>query len=92
MKNVFTRSLASLVSLVALALNGAGAGDEVIVVYNARLPESKALAEYYAQRRHVPTNQLFGLNLSTNETISRHEYRDALEKPLPRRTRWVEAA
>ena len=33
-------------------------GDEVVVVYNSRVPESKAVAEYYAQVRQVPEKQI----------------------------------
>ena len=57
-------------------------GQEVVVVYNSRLPESKALAEYYAQRRQVPASQIFGFALSTNDDISRAEFRDYLQQPL----------
>ncbi len=60
----------------------AATGEQVIVVYNTRVPESKALAEYYAEKRQVPTNQLFGFALSTNESVTRAEFRDALQKPL----------
>ena len=44
------------VALVTLAcpLRAAGPGDEVIVVYNRGLRESKSLAEYYAKQRRVP--------------------------------------
>lgn len=62
--------------------HASGAGDEVIVVYNSRLPESKAVAEYYAQKRQVPADQVFGFDLSTNEAISRVEFRDSLQQPL----------
>lgn len=57
-------------------------GDEVIVIYNSRVPESKEVADYYAQRRNVPTNQIFGFDLSTNLTMTRVEFRENLEKPL----------
>lgn len=57
-------------------------GDEVVVVYNRMQPESKALADYYAQRRHVPTNQVLGFEVSTNEEISRQQFRQSLQKPL----------
>jgi uncharacterized protein (TIGR03790 family) len=60
----------------------AAAGDEVIIVYNTRVPESKAIGEYYAQKRHVPTNQIFGFELSTTEEMSRAEFRDSLQNPL----------
>jgi uncharacterized protein (TIGR03790 family) len=77
-----------LVLLTILACGGvlssgaANPGDEVIIVYNTRVPESKGVADYYAERRHVPTRQIFGFPLSTNEDISRVEFRDALQKPL----------
>jgi uncharacterized protein (TIGR03790 family) len=61
---------------------GASPGDEVIVVYNSTLPVSRRIAEYYAQQRHVPAAQVFGFQLSTNQDISRAEFRDSLERPL----------
>ena len=77
------RTLAIIAALVAMtgALR-ADTGDEVVVVYNTRVPESKGVAEHYAERRHVPANQIFGFDLTTNEVMSRAEYRDKLEKPL----------
>src|ERR1041385_7312964 len=60
----------------------ANPGDEVIVVYNSRVPESKSVAEYYAERRHVPRNQIFGFAISTGEEMSRAEFRNSLQKPL----------
>ncbi len=63
-------------------LCAANPGDEVVVVYNTRVAESKAVADYYAERRHVPANQILGFPLSTNEDMSRAEFRDDLQKPL----------
>jgi uncharacterized protein (TIGR03790 family) len=57
-------------------------GDEVVVVYNSSMPESKAIAEYYAQRRQVPANQLFGFDVTTNQDISRRDFQDGLQQPL----------
>jgi uncharacterized protein (TIGR03790 family) len=57
-------------------------GSEVVVVYNTRLPESQEVAYYYAQKRQVPTNQIFGFELSTTEDMSRAEFRDSLQRPL----------
>ena len=57
-------------------------GEEVVVVYNSKLPESKTLAYYYARMRSVPKEQVLGFDLSTAEAISREEYRTALERPL----------
>ena len=57
-------------------------GDEVVVVYNKHMPESKAVAEYYAKMRHVPARQIYGFTLTTNEQMSRDEFRDSLQMPL----------
>jgi uncharacterized protein (TIGR03790 family) len=66
----------------ALSSRAANPADEVIIVYNTRVPESKGVADHYAERRHVPTSQIFGFPLSTNEDISRVEFHDTLQKPL----------
>lgn len=57
-------------------------GAAVVVVFNARMPESKEVAEYYARKRFVPDTQLIGLDLPSTEAITRDEYLDKLEKPL----------
>jgi len=63
-------------------LSAAETGDEVVIIYNSRMPGSKDVAEHYAACRRVPKNQIFGFALTTNEDISRAEYHDSLEKPL----------
>ena len=79
---------ALLLALAVVACSGgtclraASPGDEVVIVYNTRVPESKGVADYYAERRHVPANQIFGFALSTNEDMTRAEFRSALQKPL----------
>src|ERR1035441_7770025 len=80
-KNLLS-ALAVLACSGAVCLRAANPGDEVIIVYNTRVPESQGVADYYAQRRLVPTNQIFGLALSPNENMSRAEFRDVLQKPL----------
>jgi len=75
-------SLVLLLGTFAASLNGAGPGDQVVLVYNSRMPLSKAVAEYYAQQRQVPKGQIFGFDLSSTEEMSRAEFRDALQKPL----------
>jgi uncharacterized protein (TIGR03790 family) len=60
-------------------------GDEVVVIYNKHVPESKAVAEYYAKMRHVPARQIYGFTLTTNEQMSRDEFRDSLQMPLARK-------
>ncbi len=75
----------ALIAICALQLNAANPGDEVIVIYNTKVPESKAVADYYAQRRNVPAKQIFGFALSTGDDMSRSEYRESLEEPLAKK-------
>jgi uncharacterized protein (TIGR03790 family) len=49
-KNVLG-ALAAVASCAVVPLRAAQPGDEVVVIYNTRLPESKGVADYYAQRR-----------------------------------------
>lgn len=86
MKRLFVL-LAVLACGGALSSRAANAGDEVILVYNTRVPESKGVADYYAQRRQVPASQIYGFPLSTNEDMSRAEFRDELQKPLAAKLR-----
>lgn len=67
---------------VAMGSLAAETGNEVVVIYNTRVPESKGVAEYYAQRRQVPASQVFGYSLPTGDDVSRAEFRDSLQKPL----------
>jgi uncharacterized protein (TIGR03790 family) len=62
-----------------------GGGEEVVVIYNSRIPESKNVAEHYAAMRQVPARQIFGFDLTTNEIISRADFTDFLQKPLANR-------
>jgi uncharacterized protein (TIGR03790 family) len=80
----FTVQFAILI-LVLAPLRVRAGGNEVVVVYNSRLPESRAVAEYYARARQIPENQVFGFALTTNEEMSRLEFRDTLQMPLARR-------
>jgi uncharacterized protein (TIGR03790 family) len=57
-------------------------GDEVVVVYNRNLPESRTVAMFYARMRHVPEKQIYGFSLPTNEIILRGDFHDLLQVPL----------
>jgi len=74
--------LAGLVGAATVSLSGADSGSDVVVVYNTRVPESKGVADYYARRRNVPTNQVFGFALNTAQDMSRAEFQDTLQRPL----------
>jgi uncharacterized protein (TIGR03790 family) len=75
---------AFLIFALAPILARAG-GDEVIVIYNTRVPESKTVAEHYAKMRQVPAKQIYGFALTTDEEMSRDEFRDSLQLPLAKK-------
>ncbi len=65
-------------------LNGAGGGDEVVVVYNTRVPDSKQVAMHYAAARNVPTNQIIGLDMPSLEVVPRRIFTVQIQLPLAR--------
>ena len=81
----FLRTIWPLCLLALTPFFARGGGEEVVVIYNSRMPESKAVAEHYAAARAVPANQIFGFGLTTNEIISRADFTDFLQKPLANR-------
>jgi uncharacterized protein (TIGR03790 family) len=73
-----------LIFVLAPLLVQAG-GDEVVLIYNTRVPESKVVAEHYAKMRSVPEKQIYGFALTPDEEMSRAEFRDSLQLPLARK-------
>jgi uncharacterized protein (TIGR03790 family) len=71
-----------LLLLTTSTLVAADSGNSVVVVYNSEMPESKAVADYYAQRRNVPASQVYGFPLAQSEAISRADYLEKLQKPF----------
>jgi uncharacterized protein (TIGR03790 family) len=63
----------------------ADTGADVVVIYNTRMPGSKDVGEHYARRRNVPTNQVWGFDLSASEAITRTEYVDTIQTPILKR-------
>ena len=58
-------------------------GDEVVVVYNTEVrPDSRLVAEHYAQKRAVPDRQVIGLSLPRAEGMTRTEFAKRLQEPL----------
>jgi len=75
---LFQGFLSLALTPVALALTPA----DLIVVYNANLPESRQVAEYYAGKRGVPPANLVGVKVSPGEDMTRQEYDQCLVPPL----------
>ncbi|MBI3415546.1 MAG: TIGR03790 family protein [Verrucomicrobia bacterium] len=82
MKRLVLTFLVQVFFAGAPTIKAAGLGDSVVVIYNQNVPESKALADYYAQRREIPREQIFGFDLPATEIMSRREFREQLEQPL----------
>jgi len=53
-----------------------------LVVYNSRDPVSWDLANYYADKRHIPKAQVVGVECSIEEEITRAEYDRDIAEPL----------
>jgi uncharacterized protein (TIGR03790 family) len=80
---VFALLVSTLVALPPALATAADPPPPVAVVFNTEIaPESRLVAEHYAARRGIPTNQIIGLPLPRSESISRPQYRAQLEQPL----------
>lgn len=58
------------------------APESVAVLYNSNIPESAELAQYYAEKRGIPAENLIGLPLSEHGQINRESYGTTLRDPL----------
>ncbi len=56
--------------------------DATIVVYNRDVPDSVALAKFYAEKRGIARDHLVPLACSKDEEISRAEYEKTIAGPL----------
>lgn len=74
--------LIAVAVLVSFPVKAVQAPENVIVVANANLRESRQLAMYYADKRGIPRANICFLTLPTNEVISRKHFEQALRDPL----------
>src|SRR5690242_9016756 len=56
--------------------------QRVVIVYNAEDPDSKPLADYYARKRGVPTNQICEISIPVADTISRKQFNEKIRDPI----------
>ena len=77
-----------LIGLMALAgcllpaMAGSRDSGATVVLFNAKDPDSKSLAEYYASRRKIPPAQVVGLDCPLTEEIQRGDYESTIAAPL----------
>ena len=55
---------------------------DVYLVINKNVLDSRAIAEHYCRKRHVPVDHILALELPASEDISRHDYDTKLAAPL----------
>jgi uncharacterized protein (TIGR03790 family) len=77
----------SLTAFPAWALSA----EDLIVVYNRNMVESKAVAAYYAQKRQVPWDRLLGVAVPRGEQLTRREYEQNLLPPVRQAVKKVQA-
>jgi uncharacterized protein (TIGR03790 family) len=77
---IFLLSFCVLITVPAAAL--ALSARDLIVVYNRNLPDSQAVAAYYAQKRHVPSDNLVGVDVSGSEDMPREQFDQKLTPPV----------
>src|SRR5688572_7170732 len=72
--------------LSALLSSAADSGQNVMVIFNTEMKGSREVAEHYAAKRNVPSNNVIGLSLPTAESISRDDYNSMVLRPLLKET------
>ncbi|MFN7018975.1 MAG: TIGR03790 family protein [Fimbriimonadales bacterium] len=56
--------------------------SNVVVIATRRSPDSVSIAQYYAQRRRLPSTHILLLDCVPQEEVPLAEYRDTVEKPV----------
>lgn len=70
---------------IAFCVKALASGDSVLVVYNLNSPDSRAIAQHYAEQRAIPESHLIGLDTPESLTIDRENYIERIHNPLLRR-------
>ena len=56
--------------------------DQIALIINTENPDSRALAEYYCQKRNVPAGHIISVSMPNTETISRRQYEEKIAPVL----------
>jgi hypothetical protein len=60
----------------------AAAPEDILIVYNKMVAPSRTVAEYYAQQRGVPHENIIGVRVTDSERISSREFATDLVPPI----------
>ena len=55
--------------------------EDLVIVYNLNMPESKEVADYYAKKRKVPISNLVGVDVPVSERMLRSDFEKKLIPP-----------
>lgn len=80
--NLYRYGITLLIGLLLISPCAALEPGEVFLLVNKNVPESKAVAEHYCQKRKVPTDHILAFDLPAGEDISRQDYNIKLVEPL----------
>lgn len=83
MRKLITIWLLVLFMAVVPALAGLEP-NQVLVVYNSRIPQSAELADHYKQARRVPSRNLIALELPQSNQMTYDEYVNEIRDPIRR--------
>ena len=65
--------------------------EKIYLLYNSRIPQSKELAEYYANKRNIPISNLIGLPFKNQKSVSKLDYTRKFLIPLRREFNTLES-
>jgi uncharacterized protein (TIGR03790 family) len=66
----------------AIPVENGDYAKSTLVVYNKAMPESRALAAFYAKSRGIPLDNFVALDCPIDETISRESYQETIADPI----------
>src|SRR5947209_1113979 len=66
--------VAAILSCLAARPAAALEADQLLLITNANVPQGRKLAEFYAEKRHVPEGRILELTLPTAEELSAEQY------------------
>ncbi|MBN1806897.1 MAG: TIGR03790 family protein [Sedimentisphaerales bacterium] len=78
--------ITTLLMLISCRAGFAPEPDEILVIVNRQVSESKQIAEYYCRERNIPDKNIIHLALGHNPagTISRDKYEQSIALPIRR--------
>jgi len=56
--------------------------SEILLIVNGNAQTSRDLAQYYAEKRHIPAGNIVSLDVNSREDISQVEYREKIAQPV----------